>query len=196
MKIIGLTGGIGTGKSTVSEYLKAACITIVDADQIAHDITAPGSIVVDKLAAVFGDDIVLEGHILDRKKLAAKAFASVENTKKLEDITHTAIKAEIARQLEEARSLKKSIVVLDAPLLIESELHKLCDVVWVVTADMNVRISRIKARDGMTEAEIAARIDKQLTDSARNSYADELIDNSGGKEELYHNIERLLRIYV
>lgn len=196
MKIIGLTGGIGTGKSTVSEYLKTKGITIVDADKTAHEITEPGSPVLNELAGVFGDDIILEGDVLDRKKLASRAFSSVENTKKLEGITHGAIKEEMARQIEAAKERKEKIVFIDAPLLVESGLHKLCDAVWVVTADIDVRISRIKDRDGMTEDEITARISRQLSDSERNSYADELIDNSGGKDALYKEIEQLLCRYV
>lgn len=195
MKIIGLTGGIGTGKSTISEYLKDKGITIVDADKISHEITEPGGNVVAELAAAFGEDIVIEGNVLDRKALAAKAFSSVENTKKLEKITHTAIKEEIALQLENARKNEEKIVFLDAPLLIETGLNKMCDAVWVVTAALDVRIGRVKNRDGMTEAEILSRINKQLDDSERNRYADALIDNSGGKETLYAEIDRLLRIY-
>ena len=122
MIIIGLTGGIGTGKSTVSDYLRSKGITIVDADRIAHEITEPGQPALKKLKEVFGEDIILDGDILDRKLLAARAFSSEENTKLLEIITHGAIKDEMESQITSARVNNEKMLILDVPLLVEAGL--------------------------------------------------------------------------
>ncbi|MBQ9971939.1 MAG: dephospho-CoA kinase [Firmicutes bacterium] len=195
MIIIGLTGGIGTGKSTVSDYLRSKGITIVDADRIAHEITEPGQPALKKLKEVFGEDIILDGDILDRKLLAARAFSSEENTKLLEIITHGAIKDEMESQITSARVNNEKMLILDVPLLVEAGLYEMCDKVWIVTADKTVRYDRIRLRDNMSDEEIEARMNRQLSDEERNKYADEIIDNSGGKEELYNRLEELLLKY-
>ncbi|MBQ3123144.1 MAG: dephospho-CoA kinase [Firmicutes bacterium] len=195
MITIGLTGGIGTGKSTVSDYLRSKGITIVDADRIAHEITEPGQPALKKLKEVFGEDIILDGDILDRKLLAARAFSSEENTKLLEIITHGAIKDEMESQITSARVNNEKMLILDVPLLVEAGLYEMCDKVWIVTADKTVRYDRIRLRDNMSDEEIEARMNRQLSDEERNKYADEIIDNSGGKEELYNRLEELLLKY-
>lgn len=195
MIIIGLTGGIGTGKSTVSDYLRSKGITIVDADRIAHEITEPGQPALKKLKEAFGEDLILEGDILDRKLLAARAFSSDESTRILESITHGAIKEEMSYQISAARDNNEKMLIIDAPLLIEANLVMMCDEVWIVTADKKVRYDRIRLRDNMSDEEIEARMNRQLSDEERNKYADEIIDNSKGKEELYNRLEELLLKY-
>lgn len=196
MKIIGLTGGIGTGKSTVSDYLKKHDIFVIDADKIAHDITKAGQPAVFKLRDAFGNDVLKSDNELDRKALAKIAFSSDENKSKLDEITHGAIKEEIARQLEEAKECGEKVAVLDVPLLIETKMNEICDVVWVVKAEYSTKIERIKARDNMNEDEIAARMNKQLPEDVLCGYADEIINNSGGKEELYRQLEHLIKKYA
>ena len=197
MLIIGLTGGIGSGKSTVSEYLsKNMGLTIIDADQIARDVTRPGQETLLKLREAFGSEIINDDGTLDRRKLAGIAFQSDEKKKLLEKITHSAIREEINCRLRTSAAKHENAVVLDVPLLMESGIDGLCDTVWVVTTVKDVRIERISARDGITKEEINARINAQISDRERFARADEIIDNSGDKEALYREIERLIKKYV
>ncbi len=197
MLIIGLTGGIGSGKSTVSEYLsKNMGLTIIDADQIARDVTRPGQETLLKLREAFGSEIINDDGTLDRRKLAGIAFQSDEKKKLLEKITHSAIREEINCRLRTSAAKHENAVVLDVPLLMESGIDGLCDIVWVVTTAKDVRIERISARDGITKEEINARINAQISDRERFARADEIIDNSGDKEALYREIERLIKKYV
>ena len=197
MLIIGLTGGIGSGKSTVSEYLsKNMGLTIIDADQIARDVTRPGQETLLKLREAFGSEIINDDGTLDRRKLAGIAFQSDEKKKLLEKITHSAIREEINCTLRTSAAKHENAVVLDVPLLMESGIDGLCDTVWVVTTAKDVRIERISARDGITKEEINARINAQISDRERFARADEIIDNSGDKEALYREIERLIKKYV
>ncbi|PWM65228.1 MAG: dephospho-CoA kinase [Eubacteriales Family XIII. Incertae Sedis bacterium] len=197
MLIIGLTGGIGSGKSTVSEYLsKNMGLTIIDADQIARDVTRPGQETLLKLREAFGSEIINDDGTLDRRKLAGIAFQSDEKKKLLEKITHSAIREEINCRLRTSAAKHENAVVLDVPLLMESGIDGLCDTVWVVTTAKDVRIERISARDGITKEEINARINAQISDRERFARADEIIDNSGDKEALYREIERLIKKYV
>lgn len=196
MKIIGLTGGIGTGKSTVSAYLSGKGIPIIDADQIAHGVTTAGTTTLKKIVDAFGDSILTVSGDLDRKALAEKAFASEEKKLLLEKITHRAIREEIDCRLREAALAKEKLVVLDAALLVESGTYLICDTVWVVCANREVRMKRIAARDGLCEEQILARMRYQLEDEKRNAYADALLDNSGERSALYRQVEQLLeRIY-
>ncbi len=192
MKIIGLTGGIGTGKSTVSAYLSEKGIPIIDADQIARDITAVGSKTLEAITEAFGDGVLTENGELDRRALAETAFSSEEKKMLLEQITHRAIREEIDRRLREAALEKEKLVVLDAPLLIESGTYLICDTVWVVCADRDVRMKRIAVRDGLSEEQILARMRYQLQDEKRNLYANVLLDNSGERSALYRQVEQLL----
>lgn len=197
MIIIGLTGGIGSGKSTVSAYLaENAGITVIDADKIAHDITEPGQPTLTRLEEAFGSGIIRDDGTLDRKKLAGIVFPSEEKKALLDRITHGAVRKQINREIEEAAEEQKPVVILDVPLLMETGMDAQCDVVWVVTADRNVRIDRVSARDNIGEEEINARIARQMSDEERFSRADEIIDNSGDKETLYREIKRLVKKYV
>ena len=197
MLIIGLTGGIGSGKSTVSEYLsKNMGLTIIDADQIARDVTRPGQETLLKLREAFGSEIINDDGTLDRRKLAGIAFQSDEKKKLLEKITRSAIREEINCRLRTSAAKHEKAVVLDVPRLMESGIDRLCDTVWVVTTAKDVRIERISARDGITKEEINARINAQISDRERFARADEIIDKSGDKEALYREIERLIKKYV
>lgn len=197
MIIIGLTGGMGSGKSTVSAYLaENTGIPVIDADKIAHDITEPGQPTLTRLEEAFGSGIIRADGTLDRKKLAGIVFPSQEKKELLDRITHGAIREQINREIEAADREQKPAVILDVPLLMETGMDAQCDAVWVVTADMKVRIDRISARDNIGEKEINARIARQMSDGERFSRADEIIDNSGDKETLYREIKRLVQKYV
>ncbi len=195
MKIIGLTGGIGSGKSTVSSYLKEKNFTVSDADKIAHEILEPQKPALARLVDVFGKEILDENGNLKRKHLASIAFTNKENEKKLNEITHGEIKDEMIRQIKKAKDDGEKLMFLDIPLLFEQGLDKWCDVTWVVTADEEIRINRVVSRDNTTEEDVKARMACQMLDDEKIALADEVLDNSFGIEELYQKIEELLVKY-
>lgn len=175
--IIGLTGPTGAGKSTVAKsFLKQGC-RIVDADRTARTI-ADQPECLTQLKRVFGADIEREDGTLDRQALAVRAFASPEETAKLNAVTHPAIIAECKRQLAEANASDCIAVILDAPLLFETDAQKLCDAtVAVITPDAS-RLRRIMARDGITEAAAKERMSVQHGNDFYRSNADYLFDGS------------------
>ena len=196
MKTIGLTGGIGTGKSTVSRYLKTKGYQIIDADLIAREVVEPGKPALAALACEFGSGILLEDGSLNRRELARLAFATPEGKAALDRITHGAIFARIDElQLQYAndlRTMADAVIFLDAPLLFETGLDRKTDLVWVVDVPDDIRVKRVVLRDGLAEEEIWARIKNQMSREEKLSKADGVLDNSGTLEELYAQVDRLL----
>lgn len=191
MKVIGLTGGIGSGKSTVSKYLKDKGYEIIDADQIAKELVLPCSETLQKIHGVFGDGILLEDGQLNRKALAELIFTNVEKKKQLDDIMLGEIIRIILERLEYARTFNKTIFV-DAPLLFEAGLEKYVEQTWVVDASDELRISRVVERDQTTPEMVQARINNQMSREEKNKKADVILYNSTTKEELYKQLEHLL----
>lgn len=197
MRIIGLTGGIGAGKSTVSDYLRNKGYVILDADQIAHEITEKGNPVLKKIAETFGAEMIMDDGNLDRKKLASVVFSNQEKKEQLEEITTKRVVEIIGERLDELRQHGNyDIIFVDAPLLFESGADKLTELVWMVTADDEVRIARVMERDHASREEVVRRIANQMDNHEKIRRAQEVIDNSQGKEELYQQIEELLKKYV
>ena len=204
VKVIGLTGGIGTGKSTAARYLTAKGMAHVDADEISHSLTADGSPVLAVLDEAFGPDgamgvkgvdILNADGSLDRKALASLVFTDTERKKKLDELMFSAIICEIDRQIAEIQNVcSASAVLLDAQLLFEAGLESRCDEVLLLTADMDVRIARVCARDNATPEEVGNRIKNQMSDEDKISRADVVIDNSGTQEELFLKLENYLKI--
>lgn len=194
MKVIGLTGGIGSGKSTVSEYLKIKNISIIDADAISREIVIPGSKMsaLDELLNAFGPSILSNDGTLDRKKLASIAFSTKENKELLDTIMLGKIVSIILKRIEEAKMLDLMQVVIDAPLLFEADLAQYCDEIWVVDASDEVRINRVMSRDGATKEEVIARINTQTTTEEKKLKATHILDNSTTKEALYNQIDEIL----
>ena len=196
MKVIGLTGGIGSGKSTVSEFLRQKGYCIIDADQIAHTITEKGSPVLRQLADVFGSEILFDDGSLNRKKLAAIAFSDRQRKQQLEDITTSRVLEIIEEKLAiHLKNDRERIVFLDAPLLFETGADALTDVVWLVDAEQELRICRTMERDGVSREDVLRRIANQLPDAEKRIRAGEIIDNGKGKEDLYRRVEGLLEKY-
>ena len=196
MKVIGLTGGIGSGKSTVSEFLRPKGYCIIDADQIAHTITEKGSPVLRQLADVFGSEILFDDGSLNRKKLAAIAFSDRQRKQQLEDITTRRVLEIIEEKLAiHLKNDRERIVFLDAPLLFETGADALTDVVWLVDAEQELRICRTMERDGVSREDVLRRIANQLPDAEKRIRAGEIIDNGKGKEDLYRRVEGLLEKY-
>lgn len=196
MRIIGITGGIGSGKSTVTQFLREKGYHIVDADLIAREIVAPGTAVLEELVAHFGSDILLSDGSLNRKKLAELAFATPAETKELDRITHSAIIKSVQAQIEQSeKELNPQILFVDAALLIETGLYKKVDEVWLIVAHEALRIKRVAKRDATDANRIKQRIRMQMTDEQKTRHAYRVIDNSGTKQELYDLLEKILRNY-
>ncbi len=193
MKVIGLTGGIATGKSTVSEYLKEKGIPVIDADIVSREVTEKGSPALDMLAEKFGSGMIKEDGTLDRKALGAIVFSDSEKRKELNAILHKSIMDSIDEKVEAFRkSGEHDIAVVDAALLIESGFDKKMDQVWVVVSDMEERVKRIMERDDVTAEFAEKKIASQLSDEERLKKADEVINNSGSVEDLREQVDRLL----
>ncbi len=188
VQMIGLTGGIGSGKSTVAALLAAQGAVIIDADLIARQVVEPGSPVLTQLVERFGPDILGSDGCLDRALLAEKAFVSDETRKELEAITHPAIGEEFLRQVAEAPV--GAVVVHDVPLLVESKNPAQYRAVIVVEAPRDLRLARLEAR-GIPRVDAERRMAQQATDEARRAVATWLIDNSGDLDALGEQIERL-----
>lgn len=183
MLLVGLTGGIGSGKSTVAELLAARGAWIVDADAVARAVVEPGSPALARLVARFGEEILDRDGALDRAALARLAFADDESRRDLEAITHPAINEEFLRRMQEAPA--DSIVVCDVPLLAESKQAQArgYPIVIVVEAPREVRLERLEDR-GVDRADAEARMGAQASDDARRSLATHVIDNSGDRAAL------------
>lgn len=187
MVVIGLTGGIGSGKSTVAAMLAARGAVIVDADLIAREVVQPGEAAYRAIVERFGPDVVGPDGSLDRPSLAKVVFADDEARQDLERITHPAIQHEMARQmLEQAESDK--VVVLDIPLLKERREH-MAGVVVVDVAE-ETAVSRLVTVRGFDEADARARVDAQISREARRAIADVVIDNSGDVAHLEAEVGR------
>lgn len=197
MKVIGLTGGIGSGKSTVSAYLRAQGFLILDADQIAHDITKKGSPVLAKIADAFGADMLDGDGNLQRKKLAAVAFSTPENKALLESLTTAEVVRMIDEQVAQLRQGREyGIIFIDAPLLFEAGVDRLTDYVWMVSADDDIRIARVMERDQVSREDVLQRIANQMDNEEKIRRSQEVIDNSKGKDELYQQVAALLKKYA
>lgn len=184
MKLIGLTGGIGSGKSTVAQLLVQEGWVLVDADRIARDIVEPGQPALTELAEAFGQDILLPDGSLDRGLLASRAFASAEKTAVLNSITHPRIQEETQARFEAARQGGAEFVVYDMPLLVDKGLHKDMDATIVVDVDAEERVRRLVEYRGLEETDARRRIAAQIPDDVRRAAADFVIDNNGPREAL------------
>lgn len=186
--VIGLTGGIASGKSLVSEELARRGAALVDADQVSRELTRPGSPVLAKLVEAFGPDILQSDGLLDRKGLAGRVFGDPRALERLNQITHPAIWKEIHHQLGEL-SQTHPVVVLVAPLLLEHGGERYVDQVWVVHVRPEVQLERLMRRDGLSAEQAEARRSAQISASERLQRADVVIDNSGSPEETVRQIE-------
>lgn len=179
---LGLTGGIGAGKSTVAKTFVERGAYIIDADKIAREVVEPGTEGLEKLVEAFGSDILSADGSLDRPALAAKAFVDEESRKKLNAITHPLIGARTQELLEAAP--EDAVVVQDIPLLVENHTAPFFHLVVIVHADEDVRLHRLTTMRGVDEADARARIAAQATEEQRRAVADVWLDNSGTPEEL------------
>ena len=191
MKVIGLTGGIGSGKSTVSQFLAELGVIIVDADKIGHEVFKPGTEAWREVVSAFGKQMVASDGTIDRKKLGTIVFGNHKARAKLNQIMHPRIYEAVKAQLAQYRRKGVSAVVLEATLLIEAGWTSLVDEVWVTTAAEATVLKRLKERVGLSEAESRARIRSQLPAEERLKHADVVIDTDCSFEELKEKVKEL-----
>ena len=190
VRTIGLTGGIGSGKSTVSALLAQRGAVIIDADAITKELQAPGTEVFTKMVERFGEGIVAADGTLDRQAVADIVFADEAALKDLNDIVHPAVGAETTRRILEQADTDH-LVVLDIPLLVESAGKRPVAGILVVDVDPEVAVERLVAQRGFSEADARARMARQATREERLAKADLVLDNSGTLEDLARQIDAL-----
>ncbi|KXZ13668.1 dephospho-CoA kinase [Bacillus nakamurai] len=191
--VIGLTGGIASGKSTVARMLIDKGITVIDADIIAKQAVEKGMPAYRQIIEAFGKEILLENGELDRRKLGSIVFTNEQKRLMLNNIVHPAVRAEMMKQRDEAVSRHEPFVVLDIPLLYESELEYLVDKVIVVTVTKETQLKRLMERNSLTEEEALSRITSQMPLADKTKRADNVIDNSGSVEKTKQQLDDILK---
>jgi dephospho-CoA kinase len=185
MLIIGLTGGVASGKSIISKVLKEEGAYLIDTDQIARELVEPETPTWKELVRVFGKEILQEDGSIHRKKLASKVFSDPEQKSLLDQIIHPRIKEEIDRHLERiARKDPEAIVIIDAPLLVEIGNHREMDKVIVVTSTEKQQIERLREREGINQKGAQRIIASQMPTQEKVKVADFVIQNEGSLEEV------------
>lgn len=191
--VIGLTGSIGTGKSTIANKFKQLNIPVVDADKIAREVVEPHTETYRKIVETFGEEILHEDKTLNRKALGNIVFTDEKKRKQLNSIIHPAIRKEMLRQRDEWIAKGKECVVLDIPLLYESKLTHFVDKVIVVYVDEEVQLKRIMERDQSSEEDAKNRIAAQIPVAEKAKRADAVIDNNGSIEHSYKQLIDILQ---
>jgi dephospho-CoA kinase len=190
--IIGLTGSIASGKSTVSQLLKELGYPIVDADQVARQVVEPGSGTLRKIEEAFGSEVILPDGGMDRKRVGDLIFNDPASRKRLNDIIHPAIREEMMRQRTAFLESGHTTVIMDIPLLFESRLQHFADKILVVSVTEENQLARLMERNALTETEARARIASQLPMSVKEEGADAVIYNNGTIEETKWQLNRIL----
>jgi dephospho-CoA kinase len=191
MKVIGLTGGIGSGKSTVARFLAGLGAVIIDADKIGHEVLKPNTEAWQEVVAGFGRQILTPNGDIDRKKLGEIVFGNPESLLKLNRIMHPRIYEKVRAQLEEYQQGGVGVAVLEAPLLLEAGWASLVDKIWVTVASRATVLRRLQERVGLSELESTARITSQLSAGERVGHADVIIDTDCDLDELESKVEKL-----
>lgn len=186
---VGLTGGIGSGKSTVAKGLQSKGVTVVDADQIAREVVQPGEDALNEIAKTLGSEVIQADGNLDRSALKQRIFSDPNAKKQLETILHPRIRQRILEQVNSA--IDTPYVVADIPLLVESKYPEHFDRVIVVDCTEAQQIERVKARDDMSDEQTQRIMDSQATRQERLSAATDVIDNTGDLKSLKMQIEKL-----
>lgn len=183
MRIIGLTGGIASGKSSVARLLEERGVPVIDADQLAREAVLPGSPALERIVAAFGREVIRDDGTLDRKRLGALVFADADKRRQLENILHPEIRRLGEEQIERAAVAGQRVLVYMAPLLIEAGAADRVDEIWVVTVRPEIQLQRLMARDGIDRAAAQRIIDSQMPLAEKAAHGRVLIDNSGTPQE-------------
>lgn len=193
MRVIGLTGGIASGKSTVARIFSENGIPVIDADQLARDAVLPGTPALGEIETLFGKDVLNSDGTLNRQLLGAKVFAEPELRKRLEAILHPAIKTIAEERLAEFSLSGVATVIYMAPLLIEAGATGRVDEIWVVYVDRETQLSRVMARDGLTREEAGQRLAAQMPMEEKAALGKVVIDNMGSEDDLRCKVLELCR---
>lgn len=192
MRTVGLTGGIGSGKSTVAEILAELGALVIDADRVGHEVYLPGTPGWQLVVDAFGGGVVALDGTIDRKALGAIVFADPGELARLNAIVHPLIRAAVSDRVAAARAAApRQPIVIEAAVLIEARWYELVDEVWVVVASPETVIRRVTASRAMDEAAVRARIGAQLGDEERRRVADVVIVNDGSRDDLRRRLEAL-----
>ena len=191
MKVIGLTGGIGSGKSTVAQFLVELGAVIIDADKVGHEAFKSGTELWREVVAAFGQEIITPDGDIAREKLGEIVFDNAEALSRLNQIMHPRMYDMVRAQIEGYRKRGVEVVVLEAPLLIEANWTSLVDEVWVTVAAESKVLRRVADRTGLPESETLARIRSQMPVGEKTKYADVVINNDGDLGDLKARVNRL-----
>ena len=191
--VIGLTGGIGCGKSEAAAFLKTLGAAHVDADEISRAVTAPGGAALDEIRRVFGDGAFREDGALDRARLGQLVFGNEPARRALEGIIHPLVQREMMNRMDAAAAEGAKVVILDVPLLFETGMDALCDETWALYVGREMQISRIVARDGVTREQAEARIDSMMSTEERNARATYAINTEQPMEKTRQQLTQLYR---
>lgn len=183
IRVIGLTGGIATGKSLVGLFFSEKGIPVIDADQLARDAVLPGSPALGKIIALFGPDVLTHDGLLDRKRLGTIIFSDSEKRRQLEEILHPEIRKRAEEQIAQAVAIGHKRLIYMAPLLIEAGAADRVDDIWVVTVRPDIQIERLMRRDGINREEAERRVKSQMSLSEKERYGSVVINNSGTEAE-------------
>ena len=191
MRVLGLTGGIASGKSTAAAQLKELGVIVLDADRYGHRVYEPDSPGFHAVVNEFGHDIVGEDGEIDRRVLGGKVFGAPEKMDRLTDIVWPEIRRIAAEEISELRERDpETVIVLEAAVMIEAGWQDLCDEVWVIATEPEAAIKRLKDRNGLNAEQAQARLDSQLTNRERRRHAKVYIDNSGNQRQFRQQIEQ------
>ncbi|MBI2495422.1 MAG: dephospho-CoA kinase [Candidatus Omnitrophica bacterium] len=192
MVVIGVTGGVGTGKSTVAGMFKRLGAVVLDADRLAHEAMEPKRLAWRRIVKAFGEGILNDDQTVNRRRLAALVFQDEQSRRRLEGIVHPQVGRAIRRELHRLRrSRRVRAVVLDVPLLVEAGAHGLVEVLVVVTAPPGVQRKRLQEKFGWSDEEMTARLAAQWELSAKVALADQVVDNSDGVDATRAQVKRI-----
>jgi dephospho-CoA kinase len=196
MFVIGLIGGIGSGKSSVSEILSSLGVDVIDADKVGHEVYIPDSEGWRKVISVFGQGIVDQQNEIDRKKLGAIVFGDPKEMDKLNKLMHPIMYKLIQEKINKLADNGVEVVILEAAILLEANWQPLTDEIWLAKSDQEIVIERVQLRNKFTREEIIKRIQSQMSNEEREKHADIVISNDGTLEELKETVRSLWHLKV
>lgn len=189
IRVIGLTGGIATGKSSVARFFADLGVPVIDADLLAREAVLPGTAVLNEIVKLFGDKVLTQDGELDRKYLGSLVFSDKEKRRQLENILHPEIRRLSTERIEQAATAGHKRLIYMAPLIIETGTTERFDEIWVVTVRPEIQIERLMKRDGISHIEARQIIDSQMPLAEKESYGKVVIDNSGTEEQTRKTLE-------
>ena len=195
MKILGITGGVGAGKSTVLDFLKEKYHAyVIQADLVGHLVLEPDGSCYDRVVALFGKQVIKNDKTIDRKAVSDVVFGNEEKLKKLNGIIHPAVRQSVLEEIQLQKEKKTAIVVVEAALLLEEHYEKFCDKVWYVHTDREIRISRLMENRGYSREKSESIISSQAPDEYFAKHADYIIRNNGDIKDTWLQVEEGIRL--